>query len=203
METKYMTAGEIKQLRESAEGHEARDLRAGRRAGVTAWAVVDLAMSTGLRVGELARLTCGDVDLPRGALTVTRSKRRVPIRETLAIGKELRDHLRRLLEFKAIIGEPTTPDAPLVFGHAGPLTRRGWQQNWQASVKRAGLPSRLSIHCARHTLAVELLRKTKNLRQVQKQLGHVSPVTTANMYADVTFDDMQAGIDGIFAVGSN
>ena len=75
------------------------------------------------------------------------------------------------------------------------------QQIWKAAVRRAGLPRELSIHSARHTLAVFLLRKTGNLRQVQKQLGHTSPVTTANMYADVTFEDMQAGVSGLYSAG--
>jgi site-specific recombinase XerC len=47
-------------------------------------------------------------------------------------------------------------------------------------------------------VAVHLLRKTRNLRQVQKQLGHASPATTANMYADVPFEDMQAGVEGLY-----
>ena len=56
------------------------------------------------------------------------------------------------------------------------------------------LPKELSIHSARHTIAVQLLKKTGNLRLVQKQLGHASPATTANMYADISFEDMQNGV---------
>ena len=37
-----------------------------------------------------------------------------------------------------------------------------------------------------------------NLRQVQKQLGHASPATTANMYADISFEDMQEGVNGLY-----
>jgi hypothetical protein len=69
---------------------------------------------------------------------------------------------------------------------------------WKAAIKSAGLPKEISIHCARHTVAVHLLRKTRNLRQVQKQLGHADPIITANMYADVTFEDMQKGISGLY-----
>jgi len=46
---------------------------------------------------------------------------------------------------------------------------------------------------------VHLLRKTGNLRQVHKQLGHSSPTITAAMYADVTFEDMQDGLSGLYA----
>ena len=83
-------------------------------------------------------------------------------------------------------------------GERGPLSVQGLQQIWKRAIWDAGLPSDLSIHSARHTVAVHLLRKTRNLRQVQKQLGHASPATTANMYADVPFEDMQAGIEGLY-----
>ena len=60
-----------------------------------------------------------------------------------------------------------------------------------------------SIHSARHTVAVHLLRKTSNLRMVQKQLGHASPATTANLYADVRFEDMQEGLSGLYVDGED
>ena len=90
------------------------------------------------------------------------------------------------------------PAPPLFVGKRGTMTSRGLQQAWKAAVRRAGLPDELSIHSARHTLAVVLLRKTGNLRLVQKQLGHSSPTTTANMYADVSFADMQDAVDGLY-----
>jgi len=86
----------------------------------------------------------------------------------------------------------------LFVGGRGPLTAQGLQQIWKLAVKEAGLPKELSIHSARHTLAVHLLKKTSNLRQVQKQLGHSSPATTANMYADISFADMQEGLNGLY-----
>ena len=87
---------------------------------------------------------------------------------------------------------------PLFQGQRGPLTPQGLQLIWKSAVKKAELPAELSIHSARHSIAVHLLKKTGNLRQVQKQLGHSSPATTANMYADVTFEDMQDGLNGLY-----
>ncbi len=45
----------------------------------------------------------------------------------------------------------------LFVGKRGPLTVQGLQRIWKASVREAGLPEELSIHCARHTIAVHLL----------------------------------------------
>ena len=94
--------------------------------------------------------------------------------------------------------QPTGETDALFVGKRGPLTAQGLQQIWKRAIRDADLPKELSIHCARHTLATHLLRKTKNLRQVQKQLGHASPATTANMYADVTFDEMKDGVTGLY-----
>jgi site-specific recombinase XerC len=47
-------------------------------------------------------------------------------------------------------------------------------------------------------MGFHLLKKTGNLRQVQKQLGHSSPAVTANIYADVSFEDMREGVNGLY-----
>jgi integrase len=187
-----MSMDEIKPLRTVTEARAIVDLKAGRIGGVLSWMLVDLALSTGLRVSEMAALKIGDVDLKRGALFIVRLKRKKKARETLAISKELAQHLK---DYIAGIDQKS---GPLFVGSRGPLTAQGLQRIWKVAVKRAGLPKELSIHCARHTIAVHLLKKTGNLRQVQKQLGHASPATTANMYADVSFEDMQNGLNGLY-----
>jgi integrase len=165
---------------------------------VLAWAVVDAAMLTGLRVSEIARLTVGDFDPKRSALRVWRHKRKAPAQETMAIPVELAKHLGEFIEWKGLVEQDTSPKAPLFAGKRGPLTVWGLMRIWKRAVEKAGLPKELSIHSARHTVAVHLLKKTGNLRQVQKQLGHASPATTANMYADVTFEDMREGMNDLY-----
>lgn len=205
--TKYMSVDEVKQLRTVTEARAIVDLKAGRVNGILGWMVLDIALSTGLRVSEIAKLHVENIDLKRGSLAVYRSKKRKPVRETLAIGKELVDHLRDYLTWRscriaamdgAFHKGLTDAKGALFIGCRGPLTAQGLQRVWKAAIKRAGLPIELSIHSARHTLAVHLLRKTGNLRQVQKQLGHSSPTITAAMYADVTFEDMQDGLSGLY-----
>lgn len=195
---KYMDADEARQLRTVTEARHITDLKAGRVGGVTAWMLVDLGLSTGLRVKEISRLRLADIDLKRGALTIHRAKKKSDKPESLAIGKDLVRHLQEYIEWKKLAEQPTDAEAALFNGARGPLTAQGLQRIWKASIKRAGLPPELSIHSARHTLAVHLLKKTGNLRQVQKQLGHSSPATTANMYADVSFEDMQNGVNGLY-----
>ena len=195
---KYMDARELTTLQTVTELRAVKDLRAGRIGGVIAWAVVDVALQTGLRVSEIAKIKVGDYDPKRRALRVWRHKRRKVVQETLAISKALATHLTDFIQWKDHVGQPTGKDDVLFVGKRGPLSTRGLQRIWKAAVKRAGLPAELSIHSARHTMAVHLLRHSGNLRMVQKQLGHANPATTANMYADVTFEDMQSAMDNVF-----
>ena len=185
-----MSKEEVRQFRTVTEAKAIVDLRAGRVTGPLAWAVVDIALSTGLRVSEMASLKVKDVDLKRGCLTVLRLKRKKKARESLAIGNGIARHL------KEFIGDRKS--GPLFVGSRGALSAQGLQCIWREAIKRAGLPKELSIHSARHTIAVHLLKKTGNLRFVQKQLGHASPATTANMYADISFEDMQDGVNGLY-----
>jgi len=154
------------------------------------WMVVDFALSTGLRVSEIASIRIENIDFTRSLIHVTRLKKRNGDgKDILALSDELAAHLRHY------IGGRT--QGHLFVGQRGPLTAQGLQRIWRRAVKLAGLP-KLSIHSARHTIAVALLKKTGNLRMVQKQLGHSSPATTANMYADVSFEDMQEGLTGLY-----
>ncbi len=195
---KYMDMGEVKQLRTVTETRSMVDLKKGCVGGPLAWMVVDLALSTGLRVSEMAALKMKDIDLKREGISVVRLKRKKKKKETLAIGKDLKKHIQQFIMFKKTLDQPVKPTSSFFMGSRGPLTAQGLQRIWKAAVKRAGLPKEITIHCARHTIAVHLLKKTGNLRQVQKQLGHASPATTANMYADISFEDMQNGVNGLY-----
>ena len=154
--------------------------------------LVDLALLMGLRVNEMAALQISDVDLKRGCLSVIRLKRKKKAREPLALGKDIAQHLKDYIDWTG------RKKGPLFLGGRGSLSAQGLQRIWKKSIELAGLPKELSIHSARHTIAVHLLKKTGDLRQVQKQLGHASPATTANMYADISFEDMQNGVTGLY-----
>lgn len=191
--TKWMDLDEVTQLRTVVEAWSITDLNYGRQQGVISWLLVDVALATGLRVAELASLEIKAIDLKRSLIRVKRVKKRSGGRtESLAIGQDLRDHLAEYIDWA------DQQSGPLFIGKRGPLTRQGLQRIWKRAVKRAGLPTELSIHSARHTMAVHLLKKTGNLRMVQKQLAHSSPTTTANLYADVSFEDMKNGVEGLY-----
>ena len=201
--TKYMSDQELAQLRETTRA----------QGSPVEWLLVDLATQTGLRVGELASLVPQSFDLDSGFLRVVRSKKRrspgiAPKPDTLSMSASLVAHVREYLaNARPRAGvQPPTPE--LWSGQRGSLGPQGLQQTWHRCCRRAGLVWRnpvgngrvygCSIHSARHTLAVRMLRKSGNLRMVQKQLGHSSPVITANSYADVTHEQMAGTLDELF-----
>ena len=71
----YLDGKEVNLLRLASENQANRDLKAGRARSVVRWMLVDLALSTGLRVGEVVALTCGDVNAKRKSLRVVRLKK--------------------------------------------------------------------------------------------------------------------------------
>ena len=54
-----------------------------------------------------------------------------------------------------------------------------------------------SVHALRHSYAVEYYRRSRDLRGLQKQLGHAS-IQTTTIYADVTKEDIQENIRGFW-----
>jgi integrase len=184
----YFDDLEVKRLRRACEDWAIADGTQGRTTGRNVWMIVDLAISTGLRVSELAGLTISDLDYPAGAIRVQRRKKREEVTEYVPLSPKLADHL------KDYIG--TRTDGPVVLGQRGPMSSRGWQQAWLHACRKAEV-RQLSIHKARHTAATILYRNTHDLRLVQKQLGHSDPGTTA-IYADVSFQDMQSAAAKMF-----
>jgi site-specific recombinase XerD len=68
---------------------------------------------------------------------------------------------------------------------------------WKAALAVAGLPVRHGVHASRHSYAVEIYRKTKDLRLTQRLLGHASPNTT-QVYASLLDDDVRRGVEAIW-----
>lgn len=101
--------------------------------------MVVLAICAGLRLGELARLTVGDVDLKEGTIEIRETKffksRRLPLaRSVITV-------LHRYLNARRQAGAPTEPSAGLFWHHhrAGPYSRVMIQTLLTRVLQRAGL----------------------------------------------------------------
>ncbi len=180
-------------------------------------ALYTLAVTTGMRRGELLALKWRDVDsaAPAGgsangqaALQVratlaekvkggfdyaepksARSRRRIAL--TAAAAEALRIHRARQAEERLLVG-PEWQDNDLVFcTHEGkPLIGSNvLNQNFHPLLKRAGLP-RIRFHDLRHTAATLLLLRGVHPKIVSEMLGHSSVSLTLDVYSHV-LPDMQ------------
>jgi integrase len=167
-----------------------------------------LAVTTGMRQGELLGLRWSDVDLDRGVLHVTgnlsrgpgglevtrpkthRSRR--PIRLSQAGAGALRRH-KAAQAVERLQAGAAWEDHELVFCRptGRPLTA-AWlvRGRFQPLLKRAGLPL-IRFHDLRHTAATLWFRSGVNPKIVQETLGHSRVAITLDTYSHM-IPDLQA-----------
>ena len=158
-----------------------------RRAATNArdYAMVMLMLEYGLRVGEVVNLKRDDIDMQSGRLHV-RGKG-----EQDRIIWVTSKHLPILEEWL----EQRPADTPWLFctlhssrGEPGkPLQKRQVHQKIKRIGTRIGRPD-LYPHLLRHTFGTRLYKKTKDLVQVQKILGH-SNINNTRIYVTIAGDD--------------
>jgi len=168
--------------------------------GIREWAVVDVLTSTGLRVAEVVDLRCGDLLCGYGQSEILVRNGKGGRERTIQIGESLKTHLRQFINWKRERNEPTGEDDYLFIGQRGPWTRQAVQQLVKKYFKQMGIYEKgKSVHSIRHSYATELYRNSKDLRAVQKQLGHMSIASTL-IYADVTKQDIKDYLVGMWRV---
>ncbi len=150
-----------------------------------------LAVTVGMRQGELFALQWEDVDLDAGRLSVRHtlyngtlgppktkaSKRRIEL-PAMAV-EALWAHKRAMLA-EGFAG------VPFVFCNTtgGLLHRPNVRRSYKEILKTAGLPS-IRFHDMRHTAATLMLSGNINAKVVQETLGHASIKTTLDSYSHV------------------
>jgi integrase len=142
--------------------------------------------SCGLRLGEGLRLQIPDIDSERMLLHIRAGKgntdRYVPLpeRTLLLLRQQWKSHRHPLLLFPAKghsgLGAPTA---------AEPMCRTTLQRAFRLALQASGVTKRAHIHTLRHSYATHLLEQGENLRQIQVNLGHKSPIATV-VYTHLT-----------------
>lgn len=195
---KYFSLNQIKLLRRTVRDQAALDQAYGLVTGIREWMALDLITSTGVRVAEAANVRCGDLKVGYGESALFIRNGKGSKSRTVQIPDALKKHLKQFIGSKSSRGEVTGHDDHLFWGQRGAWTSQAIQQLVKKYLKALGLyESEKSVHALRHSYAVELYRQEKDLRTVQKQLGH-SSVQTTQIYADVTNQDIQDQIKGLW-----
>jgi len=161
-----------------------------------------LAVTTGMRQGELLGLKWQDADLENATISVRRTltkngtrllfgepktnKSRRTIRLTEAGVRVLKEHLNRQFGQIERLGD-LYKDQGLVFASevGTPLNPTNLRRRSFASLlKRAGLPQ-IRFHDLRHTCATLLLSRNVHPKYVQEVLGHANIAITLDTYSHV------------------
>ena len=163
-----------------------------------------VAITAGLRRGELQGLKWEDLDLEAGTLQVQRtlsepkggyvfeapkSGKGRNVRLTRKAMAALREHRKRQLE-ERMQKAGLWREQGLVFPSAvgTPLWGGNLNRAFKTLLKRAGLPHSFRFHDLRHTCATLLLRQGVNPKFVQELLGHRDVSLTLNTYSHVLPD---------------
>ncbi|MFH0813077.1 MAG: tyrosine-type recombinase/integrase [Pseudomonadota bacterium] len=195
---KYFNEKQIKLMRRRVRDQAEINEKKRKITGVREWMAIDLLTSTGLRVSEAANLRCGDVKMGYGESKLFVREGKGKVSGHVVINESLKKHLKQFLKWKNERGEGSGEDDYLFIGQRGTWTSQAIQQIVKKYLKELDLyePGK-SVHALRHSYAVELYSKERDLRVVQKQLRHVSIQSTL-VYADVTDEAISNQIKGLW-----
>ena len=174
-----------------------------------------LAVTAGLRQGELLGLRWEDVDLERGTLYVRRQLTRTKMdgltftepkwngQRSVMLTEDavtaLRRHHLRQAEERMKLPAGLWQDTGLVFtsGTGNPLDVGNMTaRSFRPLLERAGLP-RIRFHDLRHTCATLLLLAAVSPKVVQERLGHRDISVTLGTYSHVLPDMQEAAVKAL------
>ncbi|MDP9315377.1 MAG: site-specific integrase [Chloroflexota bacterium] len=202
-EPRILTPAEAQHLLEAAKGDRLEAL----------WRV---ALSLGLRRGEVLGLQWDDIDWQAGTLMIRRqlqyvqhklqltplktkkSRRTLPLSPVLI--RVLRQHHARQLEERLWQGDRWR-DQNLVFpSNVGtPLFPRNLLRARDALLARAGLPH-IRVHDLRHSCASFLIAQGESAKTVQEILGHSDVYITLNTYTHLFEGATRQALSGMDAL---
>lgn len=175
----------------------------------------ELALRTGLRIGELCALSWDDIDLEGGVLTVRHSLRRYLAGQGLTLTEPKTSSARRRIPLPpgcaellrghrlvqqgqaAAAGERWV-DSGLVITNqtGGAMDPVHLSRYFQHAVRRAGV-RRIRFHDMRHTCATLLVESGADLVTIKELLGHSKIQITADVYTHVRLRVVRSAFDAM------
>ncbi len=151
--------------------------------------IFEVLYSTGLRGGELCKLTLYEVNLSERMLRVIEGKGRKD--RVVPVGKVACCYLAEYIKTvrPILLGEQQTPVLFLT-ARGAPFKTNNLRQQFNQHRDRAGLSDLYTVHSLRHTCATEMLKGGASIRHVQELLGHAS-ITTTQIYTHVVQTDLK------------
>lgn len=142
-------------------------------------ALLDLLISTGIRIGEAAAITLDDIISPEHTILIHgkgRKQRLIYISSPITW-----ERLKTLIKER----KKSSNNYLFVNRYGNPLSIHGIEDIYKKYIKKAQINAKSTPHYLRHTFATNLLANGADLRSVQEILGHAS-VATTQIYTEVT-----------------
>lgn len=160
-----------------------------------------VALSLGLRRGEIVALRWTDVDLNGKTLKVKKAKtaagvRTIPLPDKLA--DVLRDHWDYQQQERLMTGVEWKEHGLVFPSEVGtPMGARNLVRHFKSVLKRAGIPETIRFHDLRHSCATFLIVQGVHMKTVSEILGHASIGITMDVYGHVSADTQRTALDKI------
>lgn len=170
-------------------------------------AMVRFALVTGLRLGNVIGLTWAQIDWDARTIVFRVKSRRpggdlhyLPITSTVAaiLSLERGRHVERVFTYVCERNrhDPGRSGGALRRkGRRYPFTHDGWRKAWKAALEAAGIAD-FRFHDLRHTAGTRALHAHRNLKTVQRMLGHKSIATTLR-YTRPDVEDVRAAMEAV------
>lgn len=143
-----------------------------------------LALTTGLRQGELIALKWSDLDIESRTLTIA-EKRAVVRRELVEYGSQTRSiRLTPEVVDLLIMEHSKHPSSPLMFMHPAtlkPYSSQMVRRMHNEIIKEAGI-DHIRYVDLRHTCAILALKNGMDTKELARMLGHYRPAITRQNY---------------------
>jgi integrase len=168
-------------------------------------AMVRFALVTGARLGNVIGLTWPQVDWDAGTIVFRIKSKKpggelhyLPITATVAaiLSGERGRHPTRVFT-RVCARNRYDPKLRVLLkkGDRYPFTENGWRHEWVRALAEAGIED-FRFHDLRHTAGTRALRAHRNLKTVQRMLGHKS-ITTTLRYTRSDIADVRAAMEAV------
>lgn len=148
--------------------------------------MIILLLNTGLRLSEMINLKWNDINLMTGQLKVVQGK---GAKDRILYINE--DTIEELQEWKERqFAEWGASEYVFTTRNLKQLDGKAVRKMIKTYTTKAGITKHVTTHTLRHTFATDLLRETKNIRIVQKALGH-SDISTTQIYTHIVDDELE------------
>lgn len=153
-------------------------------------------LKTGLRLSEVVNLTWNDINLMSGKVMVRQGKGAKD--RTLWTSNEV---INLLISWKERqfnkLGKSVKPVFSTLSKNSNTIGKKLLQRYIQEMVSRytrkAKINKNITPHTLRHSFATDLYKETKDIRLVQKALGHAD-ISTTMIYTHIVDEDLEKAL---------